>query len=100
MIAHHYLSALELARSAGQETAELSERARRALAEAGERALTLNAFAPGHPVLHRRARAHADGRPQRAHMLYRLMTAKITAAGPRSSEFEEAREALLACRRA
>ena len=46
MIAHHYLAALELARSAGQETSELAERARLALGEAGDRALALNAFAP------------------------------------------------------
>jgi class 3 adenylate cyclase/tetratricopeptide (TPR) repeat protein len=44
MLAHHYLSALELARAAGQETSELAERGRFALREAGDRALTLNAF--------------------------------------------------------
>ena len=46
MIAHHYLSALELARSAGQPDDDLADRARRALYEAGDRALALNAFAP------------------------------------------------------
>jgi class 3 adenylate cyclase/tetratricopeptide (TPR) repeat protein len=45
MLAHHYLSALELARAANQPTAELAERARIALREAGDRAVTLNAFA-------------------------------------------------------
>jgi class 3 adenylate cyclase/tetratricopeptide (TPR) repeat protein len=45
MIAHHYQSALELARASGGETFELVERARRALREAGERALRLNAHA-------------------------------------------------------
>ena len=44
MLAHHYLSALDLARSAGQDTSELAERARVALGEAGDRALALNAF--------------------------------------------------------
>jgi tetratricopeptide (TPR) repeat protein len=43
MVAHHYVNALELARAAGQDVD--SERAVRALREAGERALTLNALA-------------------------------------------------------
>ena len=44
MLAHHYLSALEFARSAGQDTTALAQRARLALREAGERAFALNAF--------------------------------------------------------
>jgi class 3 adenylate cyclase/tetratricopeptide (TPR) repeat protein len=44
MLAHHYLSALEFARAAGQETASLEPRARLALREAGDRALALGAF--------------------------------------------------------
>jgi class 3 adenylate cyclase/tetratricopeptide (TPR) repeat protein len=43
MLAHHYLQALELADSAGVDTAPLVGPARIALAEAGERALGLNA---------------------------------------------------------
>jgi class 3 adenylate cyclase/tetratricopeptide (TPR) repeat protein len=45
LVAHHYSSALELARAAGADTAPLSERARVALREAGERADALGAFA-------------------------------------------------------
>jgi class 3 adenylate cyclase/tetratricopeptide (TPR) repeat protein len=45
VIAHHYVSALDLARAAGMETAELAESARLALHEAGDRAASLNAFA-------------------------------------------------------
>jgi class 3 adenylate cyclase/tetratricopeptide (TPR) repeat protein len=45
MLAHHYASALEFARASGQDTGELAERARQALRAAGERALTLGAFA-------------------------------------------------------
>ena len=44
MVAHHYVNALELARAAGHETEELRERTARALREAGERALPLNAL--------------------------------------------------------
>jgi class 3 adenylate cyclase/tetratricopeptide (TPR) repeat protein len=44
MLAHHYLSALELARAANQDTGGLAPGARAALQAAGERAFTLNAF--------------------------------------------------------
>jgi class 3 adenylate cyclase/tetratricopeptide (TPR) repeat protein len=44
MLAHHYLTALELARAAGAETAEVTERARLALREAGDRAGRLSAY--------------------------------------------------------
>jgi class 3 adenylate cyclase len=44
MLAHHYLQALELARAAGRETAEIVESARRAARQAGDRALALNVF--------------------------------------------------------
>ena len=46
MLAYHWRSALELAGATGGETAELQERTRLALAEAGERAFALNAFGP------------------------------------------------------
>ena len=44
MVAHHYVNALELGRAAGQEREGLRERTVRALREAGERALALNAL--------------------------------------------------------
>jgi class 3 adenylate cyclase/tetratricopeptide (TPR) repeat protein len=45
MLAHHYVSALEFARAAGQATEDLTTAARLALREAGDRALALSAFA-------------------------------------------------------
>ena len=45
MLAHHYSSALELARAAGADTSALEEPARRALHEAGDRAFALGAYA-------------------------------------------------------
>jgi hypothetical protein len=45
MLAHHYLSALDLARAANRDTADLAPRARAALHAAGDRAVALNAFA-------------------------------------------------------
>jgi class 3 adenylate cyclase/tetratricopeptide (TPR) repeat protein len=44
MLAHHYSSALELARAAGSDSSTLEGPARRALREAGDRAYALNAF--------------------------------------------------------
>jgi class 3 adenylate cyclase/tetratricopeptide (TPR) repeat protein len=44
MLAHHYLQALELRRATGQSVAEVSERARDVLVEAGDRAASLNSF--------------------------------------------------------
>src|SRR2546423_8698153 len=44
MVAHHYVNALELARAAGQEDTELVSRAGPALRDAGDRAMTLNAW--------------------------------------------------------
>ena len=45
MLAHHYEAALDLARAAGGETAPLAGRARAAFAAAGDRAISMNAFA-------------------------------------------------------
>ena len=46
VVAHHYVSALDLARATGLETDELAEKARLALREAGDRSASLNAFVP------------------------------------------------------
>jgi class 3 adenylate cyclase/tetratricopeptide (TPR) repeat protein len=44
MLAHHYSTALELARAAGADTSAFDEPARRALKDAGDRAYTLSAY--------------------------------------------------------
>jgi tetratricopeptide (TPR) repeat protein len=44
MVAHHYLSALDLDRRSGREDPELAAKARTALVEAGDRSFALNAF--------------------------------------------------------
>ena len=44
MVAHHYLTALDLARAAGSATEDLTDSARFALADAGRRARALNAY--------------------------------------------------------
>ncbi|MFN2470423.1 MAG: AAA family ATPase [Gaiellaceae bacterium] len=47
LLAHHYASALEYTRAAGGDTGALGVRARRALRDAGRRAVALNVFAAG-----------------------------------------------------
>ena len=66
MVAHHYASALELARAAGQDVDDLVVRTRTALRDAGEHALTLNALAQAEDYFSQAARAHRGGRPRTA----------------------------------
>jgi class 3 adenylate cyclase/tetratricopeptide (TPR) repeat protein len=97
-LAHHYLSALELTRAAGRDTADLAPRARSALHDAGDHALALNAFAAATGYY----RAALDLWPQdagaqRAGLLFRLA---LALGGSGEDEdgvaLEQARSALLA----
>jgi class 3 adenylate cyclase/tetratricopeptide (TPR) repeat protein len=76
MLAHHYLSALDLACAARRDTADLAPRARAALHRAGDRAVALNAFAAA-VGYYRAALAlwPPDAQDQRARLLPRLGTA-------------------------
>jgi class 3 adenylate cyclase/tetratricopeptide (TPR) repeat protein len=76
MLAHHYRSALDLARAAGRDTAELAPRARTALQRAGDRASALNAF-PAAVDYYQAALAlwPADAREQGVSLLRLLGTA-------------------------
>ena len=76
MLAHHYLSALELARATNQDLSGLAPGARTALHRAGDRALALNAF-PAAAGYYRAALAlwPPDAREQRAGLLRLLGTA-------------------------
>jgi class 3 adenylate cyclase/tetratricopeptide (TPR) repeat protein len=76
MLAHHYLSALDLARAAHQDLGDLAPKARRALEGAGDRALALNAFAAA-AGFYRGALGlwPQDATEQRAGLLFRLALA-------------------------
>jgi class 3 adenylate cyclase/tetratricopeptide (TPR) repeat protein len=76
MVAHHYQAALDLARAAGRDTAELAAPARAALHRAGDRALALSAF-PAAAGYYRAALAlwPSDAPGQRAGLLHLLGTA-------------------------
>jgi class 3 adenylate cyclase/tetratricopeptide (TPR) repeat protein len=71
MLAHHYLSALEFARAAGQDVESIAERARVALREAGDRAYALNAFVAAAGFYRGAIELSADDHPERGHLLFR-----------------------------
>ncbi|HSC49284.1 MAG TPA: adenylate/guanylate cyclase domain-containing protein [Gaiellaceae bacterium] len=98
MLAHHYLSALELARAAGQPTDELAQPARAALAEAGERALALTAYAAAERFFRTALELWPEGaREQRAELLFRLaLTLFYADAEGRGESLEQARAEALA----
>jgi class 3 adenylate cyclase/tetratricopeptide (TPR) repeat protein len=98
MLAHHYLSALDLARAAHQDLGDLTPRARSALEGAGDRALALNAFAAA-AGFYRAALDlwPPDATPQRAGLAFRLALA-LGGAGEDGdgAALEQARSALAA----
>jgi class 3 adenylate cyclase/tetratricopeptide (TPR) repeat protein len=71
MLAHHYLSALEFARAAGQEVEPIAGRARIALGEAGDRAYTLNAFGAAAGFYQAALELWPGDHRERGHLLYR-----------------------------
>jgi class 3 adenylate cyclase/tetratricopeptide (TPR) repeat protein len=96
MLAHHYLSALELARAAGEDTGAFAEPARIALREAGDRALSLNAYSAAsrfYAAALELSRADDEERP---HLLLRLGRARYKAEATGAEILEEARDGLLA----
>ena len=96
MLAHHWRSALELASASGSETSELEERTRLTLAEAGNRAFSLNAF-PAAAKYYDDALAlwPADG-VERPALLFRLARALFIAGDERAERaLAEARDVLV-----
>jgi class 3 adenylate cyclase len=96
LLAHHYLCAHELKRAAGSEVPELTDRTRRALRDAGDRALTLHAF----PAAARLFRSALDlwpaEDPERPGLLFRLGKSLYYSETGGADELEEARDGLLA----
>ena len=97
MLAHHWLSALELARAAGRDGADLAERARLALREAGDRAFALNAFASAERYYDEALALWPERDPERPDLLFRRARALHIAGDERRQvALEEARAAVLA----
>jgi predicted ATPase len=71
LLAHHYVAALELAEAAGVPTADLTEPARLALKEAGDRAFALNAFPVAGRSYSRALELWAEDSADRPELLFR-----------------------------
>jgi class 3 adenylate cyclase/tetratricopeptide (TPR) repeat protein len=99
LVAHHYATALELAGAAGVATAELAARARRALREAGDRALALSAFGPAAGHYARALELWPADDPERALVLFGLGRARAWAGDAAVEELREAASALVAAER-
>ena len=98
MLAHHWSSALEFARAAGGNGgAELAERARLALREAGNRAFSLNSFLAAERYYGQALELWPAEHAERAELLFRRAHALyFTGDDRREAALEEARDALLA----
>jgi class 3 adenylate cyclase/tetratricopeptide (TPR) repeat protein len=96
LLAHHYVAALELAQAAGRPSGELTDPARLALKEAGDRAFALNSFPTSARSYERALRLWPVDAPDRPELMFRLGRA-LTLAGDerREQALEEARSALV-----
>ena len=96
LLAHHWSSALELARAAGQDTADLETPARLALRAAGDRSFAVNAYAAA-AAFYADALALWPEDDERAKLLFRRARSLHLSADNRAVQaLEEARDALLA----
>jgi class 3 adenylate cyclase/tetratricopeptide (TPR) repeat protein len=97
LLAFHWSSALELARAAGQDTAQLETPTRIALRAAGDRAFAVNAYAAAAAYYGDALDLWPEGDDERPELLFRYARALHVAADDRSAgALEEARDALLA----
>jgi len=96
MLAHHYVSALELAVAAGEDVGELREKCRLWLTQAGDRASSLNAL-PAAARFYEAALRHCPpGDPERPDLLLRYGRSRPDDAELDEAVLEEASEALAA----
>jgi class 3 adenylate cyclase len=96
MLAHHYSSALEYARAAGNETSGVSEEARAALRTAGDRAVALSAFAEAARYYEAALRLWPPDDPERPGLLLARAKALFRADAGEEAILAEARDALIA----
>jgi tetratricopeptide (TPR) repeat protein len=96
LLAHHYLSALELARAAGKDTTDLERPARLALQAAGDRALGLGAYAGAERAFQAALGLWLDDDPERAGILFRYGKTLWLAHDQGADVLAEARDAFLA----
>jgi hypothetical protein len=95
LLAHHYASSLEYARLARRETAELVERARLALRDAGDRALTVYAYPAAARFFRDALELWPTDDPARPQLLFGLGKALFWSERGGDVELESARDALV-----
>ena len=95
MVAHHYVSALDLDRRAGREDPELAARARTALAEAGDRSFALNAFPAASRFYEQALELWPEKDPGRAFVLVSYGKALFHAEGGGKEALREAADDLV-----
>jgi class 3 adenylate cyclase/tetratricopeptide (TPR) repeat protein len=96
MVAHHYLSAIELRRAAGRDIEELTAPARVALREAGDRAAALSALAQAERYYSEAIALTPEGDPTRAHLLLRHGRTQFFRDNKGAESLEEARVGFIA----
>jgi DNA-binding SARP family transcriptional activator/class 3 adenylate cyclase/tetratricopeptide (TPR) repeat protein len=96
LVAHHYGSALDYARLARQDTGQLEERARVALRDAGEHAMSLYAFPAAAGFFRRALVLWPSDDPERGRLLFDLGTSLFWAERTGDEELGEAQDAVLA----
>ena len=94
LLAHHYVSALDLAAAAGLDTSELSGVALAAVRQAGERALALHAFAVAARFYRRALELLPVGDPARARLQLELGRSLLFSEARGDEELLAARDAL------
>ena len=96
LIAHHYLSALQFARTAGLALGDLPDRARHALREAGDRALALSAYAAAARFYREALASWPEDDPERPTLLLRYGQALFRSEGGGADTLAQAASELLA----
>jgi class 3 adenylate cyclase/tetratricopeptide (TPR) repeat protein len=99
LLAHHYLSALELARAAGRDTTDLELPARLAFRAAGDRALGLAAYSAAERAYAAAVELWPTDDPERPMLLFSYGRSLWLHRDVGIDVFEEARDALLAAGR-
>jgi class 3 adenylate cyclase/tetratricopeptide (TPR) repeat protein len=96
LLAHHYLSAMELMRAVGQSVDGLASRAREALVEAGERAFALSALPQAESYYREALALTADNDPRRPELQFSLGRTRVLRVRQGRAELTAAREGFLA----
>jgi class 3 adenylate cyclase/tetratricopeptide (TPR) repeat protein len=96
LLAHHWQAALDYAQATGQDTSELVQQTRRALRDAGDRALELNAFAAAARWYTAALELWPSHDAERPRLLLRLGHARMYSEQTDAELLAQARDGLLA----